>query len=134
MKTAVETLLAVLDAGGKLAPVGGEQLRALLPPDCPPDLIDAIRTNKGGLLALLSGPRFTVVRAEVIQPELLLWVDTDRDRDFLISLGASPETVYTRDELATFARTNPTPQALALMHRSKALFGGRFLPPSVTGR
>jgi hypothetical protein len=51
MKTPVEILRAVEQAGGKLEPAG-DMLRALLPADCPPELKAAIRQHKGEILDL----------------------------------------------------------------------------------
>ena len=78
-------------------------------------------------MALLSGPEFIVVRSEILPPSLLIWTATNHDRDLLIAHGAPPETVYTYDELEILARVNPDPQALAMMHCCKALFGGRLI-------
>lgn len=129
MKTAVETMLAVLNVGGLFAPAVGDKLRVGLPAECPVELKDAIRANKGGLLALLAGPSFVVVRSEIPQPELLFWVKTDRDREFLISLGAPAGAVYTREELRAIVERNPDENALTILHRCKQTFGGRIFTP-----
>ena len=52
MKTPVEILRSVKQAGGRLEPAG-DKLRMLLPADCSPDLKDAIRQQKSELLVLL---------------------------------------------------------------------------------
>lgn len=129
MKSAIETMLAVLNVGGRFAPADGDKLRVGLPADCPVELKDAIRANKGGLLALLAGPPFVVVRSEISQPDLLLWVATDRDRDFLISLGAPAGAIYTREELRAIVQRNPDADSLTVLHRCKQTFGGRIFTP-----
>jgi len=130
MNTPVSTFLAVLETGGRFAPADGDKLRVMLPADCSADLKDAIRAHKDGLLALLAGPPFIVVRSDVTQPDLLLWVATDRDRDFLISLGAPAGAVYTRDELRAIVNRNPDADTMTLLHRTKRTFGGRVFADS----
>ena len=122
---AVELFLAVVDIGGWMAPVDGGRLRVLLPADCPPDLRNAICDNKPLLLAFLSGPQFIVVRSEILPP-LLFWTAAHQGRDLLVAHGAPPELIYTRDELAAIARTNPDARSLMLLHQCKRLFGSRF--------
>lgn len=128
MKTPVETFLAVLNVGGKLDPAEGDRLRAMLPPDCPAELREAIRVHKTGLLvllALLSNPQFIVVRSEILAP-LLFWTADDQGRNLLIAHGAPPELVYTRDELAAIAQANPDAGSLILLCECKRLFRGRL--------
>lgn len=127
MKTAVETLLAVFETGGRLSPAAGGRLRVLLPSDSPTDLRAAICIHKPVLLTLVSSPQFIVVRSEVLQPRFLLWVATDCDRDLLISLGAPPELIYAREELAAIAQANPDANSLMLLRQCKRLFGSRLL-------
>jgi len=43
MKTPVEVRLAIVAIGGRLGIVGDGRLKMLLPPDCPPELKNAIR-------------------------------------------------------------------------------------------
>ena len=132
MKTAVETLLAVFEIGGKLSPAGGHRLRVLLPTDSPPALKEAIRIHKPVLLALVSSPRFIVVRSEILQPQFLLWVATDCDRHLLISFGAPPGIVYTLDELRAITERIPDTDILTLLHQCKRTFGSTITtcPPS----
>ena len=52
MKTPREILLAVNQEGGRLESAG-EKLRVLLPPDCAPELREAIRRHKHELLDIL---------------------------------------------------------------------------------
>ena len=128
MKTPVETFLAVLDLGGRLAPAEGGGLRAMLPPACPTKLSEAIQTQKPrllGLLALLSSPQFIMVRSGV-GPQLLFWTASEEGRNLLISYGAPPEIIYTRNELTVIARVNPDSEALMLLSECKRLFGSRL--------
>ena len=126
MKTAIETLLAVANFGGSLALAERDKLRVLLPADCPPELKNAIRTNKAGLLALLAGPPFVVVRSELLPTELVFWTANDGGRDLLIAHGAAPGLVYTCDELAALVERNTDRATLVTLHRAKCLFNGRL--------
>jgi hypothetical protein len=127
MKTPVEAFLAVLNIGGSLTRAEGGRLRAELPPDCAPELKEAIRAHKPGLLALLSGPPFIVVRSEILPPPLLFWTADDRGRALLLSLGAASGSVYTFDELRAIVERNPDVESLKTFHRCKQTFGGRIL-------
>jgi hypothetical protein len=129
LKTPVETLLAVLDLGGRLGPAGGNRLRAWLPPNCPAELRESIRAHKTDLLVLLAFPDsllFVVVRSEILPP-WVFWTADDAGRNLLIAHGAPREIVYTRDELAAITQANPDAKSLTLMRECKRLFGSRFL-------
>ena len=64
MKTPIETFLEVERIGGRLGSAD-DKLRMLLPADCPPELKEAIRQHKSGLLELLR-LNFLVVRSETL--------------------------------------------------------------------
>ena len=72
MKTPIETLLAVDVAGGKLG-FAGDKLRMLLPADCLPELKDAIRQHKPGLVSLLR-LNFLVVRSDTLERTYVLGI------------------------------------------------------------
>ena len=126
MKTPVETFLAVLDIGGNLTRAEGGRLKTELPRDCPPELKEAIRAHKPGLLTLLAGPPFIVVRSEILPPPLLFWTTDDKGRELLLSLGAAPGSVYVFDELRVIVERNLDAESLTLLHRGKQTFGGRI--------
>jgi hypothetical protein len=126
VKTPVETLLAVADIGGEMALADGDNLRTLLPSDCPPELRAAIRDNKPGLLALLSGPVFAVVRSELLPGEFVLWTADENGRQRLIAHGAAAGSIYTRDELAEIVRKKTDPDTLRKLHAAKRTFDGRL--------
>jgi len=127
MKTPVETFLAVLEIGGRLAPADGGRLKTELPRNCPPGLREAIRLHKPGLLALLSGPPFIVVRSEILPPPLLFWTPNNEGRELILSLGAASGTVYVFDELRAIVESAPDAASLTVLHRCKQTFGGRLL-------
>ncbi len=127
LKTPIGTYLAVLDLGGRLDPAEGGRLRAMLPPNCPTELHEAIRAHKAVLRVLSASPNFVVVRSDVLPPSLLIWTATDQDRDLLIACGAPRNIVYTRHELAAIAQANPDTKSLMLLSECKHLFGGRLV-------
>lgn len=129
MKTPIDAFLAVLEIGGTLAPVDGDRLRVALPRDCPHELKEAIHAHKPGLLALLSGPPFIVVRSEILPPPLLFWTADDNGRELLLSLGAASGSVYAFDELRAIVERNPDAESLKVLHRCKQTFGGSVFAP-----
>ena len=126
MRTPVEALLGVAEIGGNLGLADENKLRVLLPADCPRELKEAIRTYKPGLLALLTGPPFVVVRSGLLPTELVFWTASDEGRDLLITHGAPAGLIYTPDELRILAASNTDSRMLIALHRTKHLFNGRL--------
>lgn len=122
-------MLQVLELGGWLDVAQGGGLRCLLPADRPPALKDAIRRHKHGLIEVLSGPPFLVVRSDVFPADVLFWTIDDDGRDLLIARGASAGSVYTREELELLVASRPDMGALAVLHRAKHVFEGRISAP-----
>src|SRR4029077_17989333 len=96
MTTAVEVLLAVSDLGGHLNAVG-DKLRLLLPPDCLPELKDAIHEHKITLLRLLCST-FVIVESRVLN-EIVFFVADEQTKQLLVASGAPPGNTYTKAEL-----------------------------------
>ena len=134
LETAIDVVLAVAEIGGKLAIADRNRLRTLLPAGCSPELKDAIRKNKAGLLALLAGPPFAVVRSDLLPGELLLWTADEEGRELLVAQGAPPGRIYNRDELATLVRQQPDPDTLRKLHAAKRTFNGRLKGSPEQGR
>jgi len=126
MTTPVEVLLAVADIGGKLGIVG-DRLRMLLPPDCPPELKDAIRQQKLGLLELLRF-NFLVVHSDALDATLF-WTPDDATKEALVTAGANTGTIYPAAELAHLVNRRITVGELRQIHAAKGRFNGKMAQP-----
>lgn len=71
MKTAIEIMRAVKRIGGRIEPAG-DRLRTFLPPDCSPEIKDAIRQHKLELLNLLEA------RTKGLTDDCAPWLHTAR--------------------------------------------------------
>ena len=123
MKTPIEVLLAVAGHGGKLGIVG-DRLRMLLPADCPPELKDAIREHKPGLIRLL-GLNFLVVRSDTLGTTVF-WTPNEATKESLAAAGADLDSIYTALELEQLDHRRVTAGELPLIHAAKQRFGGKL--------
>jgi len=121
MKTPVELLLIVANAGGRIT-IAGDRLRMLLPPECPPELKDAVRQHKPALLKLMA-LSFLVVRSSVLSTTVFFVPDA-ATKQSLILAGAKPGSVYTKAELRALVTRRVTPKELRLIHAGKQQFNG----------
>ncbi|MBA2270821.1 MAG: hypothetical protein H0W20_09515 [Chthoniobacterales bacterium] len=127
---AISTLLAVSKLSGRLQPAGeyGEQLRAMLPRNCPTEVTAAIREHKPELLALL-GREFVALRSDALN-ETVFFAADDQVRAELLSAGADESCIYTRDELRELVKQHRraplTVDELLRLHRAKRTFNGRI--------
>jgi hypothetical protein len=122
----VEILLSVLRVGGRLGIVG-DKLRMLLPPNCPPELKDAIRQQKAALLQLLR-LTFLIVRSDALNA-MRFWTPDEATKQALISAGADAGSIYTASELARLGNRRVTVRELAMIHAAKHRFHGRLTEP-----
>src|SRR5262245_28308559 len=123
MKTPVEVFLEVAASGGKLD-IAGDRLRMLLPPDCPPELKNAIREHKRGLLELLR-LNFLIVRSDTLN-RTVVWSPEEKTKNALVAAGVSPGCIYTASELELLVRQGITPEDLLLLDAAKRKFHGRL--------
>jgi hypothetical protein len=126
MKTSVETLRAVAAIGGKLG-IAGDKLRMLLPPDCPPEVKDAIRQHKPALFDLLR-LNFLVVKSDTLNATLF-WTPDEATKESLITNGADQADIYTAAELAQLVHRRVTVGELSKIHAAKRLFNGKLADP-----
>lgn len=123
MSTPIQTLLAVSAIGGRLG-IAGENLRMLLPANCPAELKAAIRQKKSELIALLR-LNFLVVHSEAVNGTVL-WAADESTKEALIATGASPGTIYTPEELKLLVHRRITAAELPAIHKAKRTFDGRI--------
>ncbi len=121
MNTPIQAWLAAADVGGQLG-MAGDKLRMLLPPDCPPELKDAIRRHKAALLVLLNF-NFLTVRSDALQ-ETIFWTPDAATKEALIEAGAAPGSVYTAAELERLTSRRVTAAELPVIHQTKRTFDG----------
>ena len=126
MKTPIEVLLAVDGGGGKLG-ITGDKLRMLLPADCPPELKEAIRQHKPGLLELLR-LNFLIVRSDTVNATLF-WSPDEATKESLAAAGADPGSIYTASELERLIHRRVTVGELPLIHAAKERFSGKVVDP-----
>ena len=126
MKTPIEVLLAVDGGGGKLG-IMGDKLRMLLPADCPPELKEAIRQHKPGLLELLR-LNFLVVRSDTLNATVF-WTPDQATKESLAVAGADPGSIYTASELEQLVGRRVTVGELPLLHAAKRRFSGKVVEP-----
>ena len=126
MSTPVETLLAVADTGGLLAPAG-ENLRMLLPADCPPELKANIRAHKPALLELLR-LNFLIVRSGTVNATLF-WAPDSATKQSLAAAGASAGSIYTASELEHLINHRVTVAELPVIHAARQRFDGTVTAP-----
>ncbi len=123
---AISTLLAVSELAGRLEPAG-DQLRALLPRDCPDEIRARIRQHKPDLLALLR-LEFIAVESAILN-EIIFFAADEQTKGELVKAGAEACCVYTRDELhelqAQHRCAQITADELLRFHTAKRLFDGR---------
>ena len=124
MDTPIKTMLTVLGIGGRFD-VEGENLKMLLPPDCPSAIKDGIRRNKPSLIKLLH-LCFLVIRSESLQRILFLTPD-ERTKEMLVAAGAEPQDVYTKSEIKELLRLGVTADELPLFHEARKQFKGRLI-------
>lgn len=126
MKTALEILLNVGELGGRFGVVG-DRLRMLLPPDCPPELKDAIRQQKAALLELLR-LNFLIVHSKVLN-DTVFWTPDFATKRTLVAAGAEVGKIYTPSELEQLAHHRLTTGELSMIHEAKKRFNGRLIEP-----
>ena len=124
---AADTFVAVSQLGGRLEPFG-DQLRALLPRDCPDEVRAGLRRHKPQLLVLLRH-RFLVVCSAVLN-ETVYFAANEQTKATLAAAGAEPGCIYTREELRELVELNerkPISVAdLLRIHETKRIFQGRI--------
>lgn len=124
---AVDTLIQVSRLAGRLEPAG-DQIRALLPLNCPTEVRAEIRQHKPQLLSLLRH-KFLIVHSAVLG-ETVYFAEDEKARQALIGAGAEPCCIYTRDELCELVdqhrRAPFTVDELLLLHAAKRIFNGRI--------
>jgi len=126
LKTPVEVLLTVGRIGGRLG-VLGDKLRVLLPNDCTSELKDAIRLHKPALLDLLQ-LTFLIVRSDLLN-SIVFFVPDDSTKESLVSAGAEPGSIYTKEELRSLVESQITAEELRLFHAGKLGFNGKVTSP-----
>jgi hypothetical protein len=126
VNTPLDTLLAVAGIGGRLG-IADDKLRMLLPGDCHPELKDAIRRNKSGLLELLR-LNFLLVRSDALGVTVF-WTTDDATKDDLVAAGATPGNIYTSAELAQLVARRVTAGELPAIHAAKQRFSGKVTEP-----
>jgi hypothetical protein len=119
-------LLRVAGIGGRLSAVGNK-LRMLLPPDCAPELKDAIRLHKLALLDLLQ-VALLIVQSDALN-SIVFFVADDTTKESLVSAGADPGSIYTKAELAVLVCRRTTVKELRLIHAAKQRFNGKVTNP-----
>lgn len=136
MTTAVATRLAVAELSGSLSPAG-DKLRVRLPSGTAAELWNAIRSHKAALTTLVELERrrqWRMVRSAVLGGEVVFFAVDKVVKANLVSMGAHPECVYTRDELAELVRLGVEPGSLLAIHEARRVFGGKVVPPPFGGR
>jgi hypothetical protein len=126
MKTPIEVFFAVGAVGGKLG-IAGDKLRMLLPPDCSPQLEDAIRQHKAALLDLLR-LEFLVVRSETLNATVF-WAPDEATKRALAAAGADSGSIYSAAELEQLVNQRVTVGDLRLIHAAKKRFAGKLTEP-----
>ena len=126
MKTPVEVLLTVARIGGRLSVIG-DKLRMLLPSDCASELKDAIRLHKPALIDLLQ-LTFLIVRSDLLN-SIVFFVPDEPTKELLVSAGAEPGSIYTREELRPLVQCRITAEELRLLHAAKLGFNGKIANP-----
>ena len=121
----IQTMLAVAAIGGRLG-IDGENLRTILPRDCPAELKAAIKRHKQGLLLLLR-MNFLIVQSDVTGG-MLLWVPDQMTKDLLLDAGADASVIYAPDDLSTLVNRRVTVGELAAIHEARRVFNGRIAP------
>src|SRR5436305_12136142 len=119
MRTPIDVFLSVAAVGGRLTPTG-DRLRVLLPVGCSPELADAIRQHKAGLLELMR-LQFALIRSDALKTALF-WVPDEETKAILVAAGGSPEAIYTVAELKTLTDRRITVGELQLLHGARKRF------------
>jgi hypothetical protein len=95
---------------------------------CPEDFATMLSLHKPQLLALLQLP-FVMVRSNALSETVFFCAD-EQTKAALVEAGASPWSIYTRDELRILVAENriaPISAAeLKQIHQIKRTFNGRF--------
>jgi hypothetical protein len=117
--------LAPSGIGGHLG-MASDRLRMLLPPDCPPELKDAIRQHRSALLELLRLD-FLVVRSDTLNATVF-WTPDEATKESLAAAGADLGSIYTASELEHLVHQRITTSELSLIHAAKQRFGGKLTP------
>jgi hypothetical protein len=125
MNTPIQILVGVRAIGGDLS-IAGDKLRAVLPSDCPSKLKREIREQKAALLRLLDA-KFLVVWSQLLN-EIVFFVADEVTKQLLVSFGAEPGSIYTREELAALVRDKVTSYELMRLHELKQIFNGTIAP------
>jgi len=126
MKTPIELLLTVTNLDGRLS-TADDKLRVLLPADCPPELKDEIREHKPALLDLMR-LRFLIVHSHVLD-SIVFFVPDDPTKEWLVTAGAEPGSIYTTAELRSLVQRRVTAEELRLFHAAKQLLNGKVANP-----
>src|SRR5262245_50899390 len=105
MNTPIEVLLTVAGIGGRLG-IAGDKLRTMLPSDCPPELKEAIRSNKTALLDLMR-LTFLLVQSGALNT-VVFFVPDEANKRSLAMAGADYGSIYTAVELEVLVRRKIT--------------------------
>ena len=91
------------------------------PRDFPEHLLADLSANRDAIIELLTN-ELIIVESKLDPGQPLIWCKSEDVRSLLIEHGASPGKIWTREELATVARSVRSPEQATLLLKARRLF------------